>query len=92
MEAILAKIRARTSAPVYVSAPPDMSTAPSCKTLQPAYSAAVQATIDAMVADGEVLRGPILPPLSSAQKMNRCHPNAAGKAAWGQALLSVFGA
>jgi hypothetical protein len=92
MEAVLAQIRSRTSAPVYVSVPPNMASSPACKTLQPAFSAAVQTAVDAMVASGEVLRGPVLPSLTSAQKMNRCHPNAAGKALWGQALLGAFGA
>jgi hypothetical protein len=92
METVLAEIRQRTSAPVYVSAPPDMSSYPVCKSIQPTFSAAVQSAIDQMVADGEVLRGPVLPALPSTQKMNRCHPNAAGKAVWGQALMDAFGA
>jgi hypothetical protein len=92
LEAVLAQIRQRTSAPVYVSAAPDMSSYPVCKSIQPAFSAAVQSAIDQMVADGEVLRGPVLPALPSNQKMNRCHPNAAGKAVWGQALMDAFGA
>jgi len=92
MEAVLAQIRQRTSAPVYVSAVPDLSSAPVCKSIQPAFSAAVRTAIDAMVASGEVLRGPVLPPLTAAQKLNRCHPNAAGEAVWGSALLNAFGA
>jgi hypothetical protein len=92
MEAVLAQIRRRTSAPVYVSAVPDLSSYPVCKSIQPAFGAAVRTAIDAMVAGGEVLRGPVLPALTSAQKINRCHPNAAGEAAWGSALMSAFGA
>ena len=92
MEAVLADIRERTDAPVYATAPPNMSSAPACKTLQPQFSAAVQTAISSMVADGLVLQGPVLPPLTAAQKLNRCHPNDAGKALWGQALLDFFGA
>ena len=92
LEAVVAKIRTYTNAPIYATAPPPMTAFPTCKSLLPVASAATWDAINSLAADGGIEVGPTLPDLDAAHKLNRCHPNDAGKALWGQALLDFFGA
>src|SRR5262245_1589440 len=92
LEQLIARIRMFTDAPIYASAPPNMTSSPTCKTLTPTANAATLSAINALVANGTLAGSLVLPPLAAAQKLNRCHPNEAGKALWGHALLSFFGA
>lgn len=55
-----------------------------------------QATLDLtsqLVADGELLQGPIMTVLtvSEVNQSDGCHANSAGEAIWGQNLVDVFG-
>lgn len=85
-------IRLYTPAPIFASVPGYMEQSyPACKTIRNFQTDATQAAISQLVGEGLLLQGPSFVPLDASQKLNRCHPNAVGKALWGQALLDFFG-
>lgn len=89
---ILASLRTRTAAPVYVSVMagyPDRT----CPSIDKA-PAALQELADDLIADGLVLRGPTMTPLTKSLVVpppDGCHQNTAGQQADGQILQAAFG-
>jgi hypothetical protein len=90
-EAVVRHVRALVpGATIYFSAmngwdPPD-----SCATASSAAVAASQQVTDALVSAGLVLRGPLMPVLLASHTVDGCHPDVAGGALLGQALLGFF--
>ena len=88
----IARLAAReTGAPVYVSAINGFSEG-TCSLVGPDGVNRSARLRDELVAHGIALRGPDMPSLSYAElEADRCHPNAAGQARIGEALLGFFG-
>lgn len=89
---VLEALRARLpGAPIYVSAQPDYVPAGICEISGadgPSFMAEVAA---ALVADFDVLAGPMTGPLTEADTVGGCHAGESGQILMGEQLLAAFG-
>ena len=92
-QAIVAHIRALVpGATIYVSTMNSWDPATNCPNAGPSAVAAAQQVTDTLVAQGLALRGPTMPLLPGNETVDGCHPDTAGQALLGQALVSFFDA
>lgn len=85
VDSIIASIRARVGdMPVYASALDDT---PSCTRGDPDKA---QQFVDYLLANGDVLAGPVMTPLASNETADGCHANDIGEPIWGTDLAVFF--
>jgi hypothetical protein len=90
-EAVVRHIRELVpGATIYLSPMNGWDPADSCGKASSAAVQTAQQVTDTLVSEGLVLRGPLLPVLPTTETVDGCHPDDAGQALLGRALLGFF--